>query len=722
MSTFASIALIAAIVNIGLATLIFSNNYRSTLNRVFLLWSFSVSLWSGASVPLLSQITPERAYYWLLVLQAGVFLMPASLFHLSIVTVGTRKYDRILPLAYGITAAFCAMLGMGWMISGARKLKAGYWAVANWGYYLFIIYFLSLTITTLIILYQHQKSASPLNRRRIVALLCAIGALWIFGTNDLLPIFGVTIYPLIDKEFIPIGCAAAIGYAFIIGYSVVQHQLLDFRVGLGKFASSLIRISLHTVIGLFVLSLALLFLSPAVTGNVVWMTIGTVGISGALSSYLFPKILGRGNESLERRLLGDSFLYQEKLADFISAIPVSTNVKMLFEDLEVLLLKIVGIKEYRIVLLDEVTGDLKPFQGYPSLPSNGPARAALTSEFFTIVQKIEEDSFAISSLPRTRWDVFHKELSEYFFAPKAQFCFIFKSDGMPYGFFLISGKGNDEPLTKNDLDLFDLLVRNLGLVINQIRLKERIQVEQELDLLGRISKGLAHDLNNLLTPVWTLLQVTASLDNIDAEIKPLVDSATQNVSAMRSYIRDSLFFSKTMKPQMSVGKIHELVSVALNILTSRAKEKGVVLESRAPDGLEAVLDAVLFQRLVSNLVSNAIDASEVRSSVVVEVQSIRRRDNEPDWLQLRVIDQGEGIGPENLEKMKAAFFTTKDSGDGKRGFGLGLAICRKIVHLHGGILNISSQLGKGTTVQVDLPSGSLPVLIATEALESTVPA
>jgi len=256
------------------------------------------------------------------------------------------------------------------------------------------------------------------------------------------------------------------------------------------------------------------------------------------------------------------------------------------------------------------------------------------------------------------------------------------------------------------------------LVINQIRLKEKLQIEQELDLLGRISKGLAHDLNNLLTPVWTLLQVSASTENSDPEINSLVNSATQNVSAMRNYIRDSLFFSKTMKPQMAVGRVHELVAATLSILSSRAREKGVSFITNPNQNTEAVLDVVLFQRLVSNLVSNAIDASEAGTEIIVDVQSIRRREDEANWLQLRVIDHGEGISPENLEKMKAAFFTTKDSGDGKRGFGLGLAICRKIVHLHGGILNISSQIGKGTTVQVDLPSGSLPVLIAAESLES----
>lgn len=72
-------------------------------------------------------------------------------------------------------------------------------------------------------------------------------------------------------------------------------------------------------------------------------------------------------------------------------------------------------------------------------------------------------------------------------------------------------------------------------------------------------------------------------------------------------------------------------------------------------------------------------------------------------MRIRVIDHGEGISRENLQRLTSAYFTTKDSGDENRGFGLGLAICRKIVHQHGGNLNISSEEKKGTTVTVDLP-------------------
>jgi signal transduction histidine kinase len=73
-------------------------------------------------------------------------------------------------------------------------------------------------------------------------------------------------------------------------------------------------------------------------------------------------------------------------------------------------------------------------------------------------------------------------------------------------------------------------------------------------------------------------------------------------------------------------------------------------------------------------------------------------------VRVRIIDRGEGIKKEDLNRVFTPYFTTKNRGDENRGFGLGLAICRKIVHLHGGNLSIASQVKKGTTVQVDLPT------------------
>jgi signal transduction histidine kinase len=71
------------------------------------------------------------------------------------------------------------------------------------------------------------------------------------------------------------------------------------------------------------------------------------------------------------------------------------------------------------------------------------------------------------------------------------------------------------------------------------------------------------------------------------------------------------------------------------------------------------------------------------------------------------VDQGEGIQPENLERIFTPYFTTKNRGDEQRGFGLGLSICRKVVQIHGGTLKVTSQPKKGTTVLIDLPDRQL---------------
>ena len=112
------------------------------------------------------------------------------------------------------------------------------------------------------------------------------------------------------------------------------------------------------------------------------------------------------------------------------------------------------------------------------------------------------------------------------------------------------------------------------------------------------------------------------------------------------------------------------------------------------------------QRLIANLISNAIDASRPGTQIHVHLERLPRA-GELDWLRLRVVDQGEGIPKENLSRILKPYFTTKNRGDETRGFGLGLAICRKIVNLHGGNLSIASVVKKGTTVQVDLPCRQL---------------
>jgi signal transduction histidine kinase len=105
-----------------------------------------------------------------------------------------------------------------------------------------------------------------------------------------------------------------------------------------------------------------------------------------------------------------------------------------------------------------------------------------------------------------------------------------------------------------------------------------------------------------------------------------------------------------------------------------------------------------------NVLANAIDASPNDGEIRVELFRLAKTEANRDWLRVRVIDHGTGIAPEDLKRIFQPYFTTKKTGDEERGFGLGLAISRKIATLHGGNLVVQSEFGRGTMVDLDLPN------------------
>jgi signal transduction histidine kinase len=189
-------------------------------------------------------------------------------------------------------------------------------------------------------------------------------------------------------------------------------------------------------------------------------------------------------------------------------------------------------------------------------------------------------------------------------------------------------------------------------------------------------------------------------------MEELLPVAMRNVRAMRAYIKESLFFSENLRPDIQLGRLDVLVARACEVARN-SRSKIVNIFTECPGEVLVEMDEVLIQRLLANLISNAIDASSVDAVIRVELLRLMKNDAGRDWLRIRIVDEGEGIRKEDLNRVFTPYFTTKNRGDEGRGFGLGLAICRKIVNLHGGNLSIASQLKKGTTVQVDLPSRQL---------------
>ena len=134
----------------------------------------------------------------------------------------------------------------------------------------------------------------------------------------------------------------------------------------------------------------------------------------------------------------------------------------------------------------------------------------------------------------------------------------------------------------------------------------------------------------------------------------------------------------------------------------RAEEKGIVLkvETTLDPQEQFIGDPTRLLQILVNLLNNAVKFTREKGSVHLEVSN----DSEANCIVFSVTDDGIGISPENLQKLFAPFVQVDSSLSRQyEGTGLGLALVKKLVELHGGHVSVESELGKGTTFIIELP-------------------
>ena len=314
----------ATIFNVALTLLVLGRDFKSRLHRVYVLWGISVTLWNLGVYQLSRGMEDEQpAFFWAKILQLGVIFMPLTLFHLCTIISGV-KTKWLLPGLYVIHSGFAASLFLGWFITGVRPTPAGYWSVPGPAFKWFGAFYVILTIALVAMLYHKQKSSPPMQRTRLRALLLGIVGLWVFGTNDLLPILGYDKYPLIDKyvdiPFYPMGSLSALFYVVIIGYSVLQHRLLDIQVTFSRFAAQFVRLVFMFLIGFTLLLVTEHFAPDSFNPTSFAAALGVLLASALAASFFFPQFFGKGTDKLERQILGDRFEYHARVQSVIETI------------------------------------------------------------------------------------------------------------------------------------------------------------------------------------------------------------------------------------------------------------------------------------------------------------------------------------------------------------------------------------------------------------------
>jgi signal transduction histidine kinase len=701
------IPLAGCFLNAFFAFFVFTRNPRAVPNRIYLAIGLFIAEWNLGQYFMFVVEDHDSALFWTRFLHFGLIIGVVAFFHLMLI-IANYSVGRWIRWLYA-SASLIALTDLTPLfIEGAKNLhESGWYAVAGPLYFTFPL-LLSLMFAGTFVLLRRRRQLPRLQGRRLTPLIWAQFILTLLGVNDILPIIGIDFYPVIGARVFPWGSLAAVFYGIIAAYSVLQYQLLDFRTTLSHVVARFIRFAFLFSIGAALL-IAVASITRSIPPTALALSIAVFCVSAVIAAALFPRLFGgTGFEMWERRMLGDHFEYQDRVAAFIRNLPYHSNLATLLSELHELFTGIFRFDRYFIILRHETDRVFTIARSQPeAMQHQQVSELKVPSPVFTFFERDQPGQLAIGEdYRRVNASQIERQAADQLSRFDTQFAFPLLGDTLLFGLVLVGRKPDGEPFTSTDLQLLTDLAQQLSLVVNQILLKDEVLRAQELELLGRMSRGMAHDLNNLLTPMWTLLQLAHGGMSNEALDEDLIEVALRNLKLVRAYIKEALFFSENLRPDLQIVSLNTLVEqVAETSRKNTRKEISIVTKTSGETLVE--IDEVLIQRMLANLISNAVDASPVGGEIQVEIERLVKTESARDWLRLRVVDQGEGIPRENLDRVSKPYFTTKNRGDEGRGFGLGLAIARKIIALHGGHLNIFSQSRKGTTVQIDLPSRQL---------------
>ena len=234
---------------------------------------------------------------------------------------------------------------------------------------------------------------------------------------------------------------------------------------------------------------------------------------------------------------------------------------------------------------------------------------------------------------------------------------------------------------------------------------------EKLAALGTLLSGVAHELNNPLSNIWSSCQIL--LEEPDAADprgqRKLLLQIDGQCERARNIVRSLLDFARDRPFRMQPVVLRELILETLSFLKAEVPQ-AVRVEVEIPADLRPLADRQRLQQACLNLIRNAVQA--VGAAGLVRISAQRAVDSKPfpvacpppgGMIELRVCDSGPGIAAADLPRIFDPFFTTKEVG---HGMGLGLYIVYQIVDEHGGCITAGNAPGQGALFRLRLPAGA----------------
>jgi signal transduction histidine kinase len=706
---------VSALANIGLGWLVYRRHRRSPINISFGVFVLNIALWTLAVLMGILAKSAAGAFLGIRLSFALAAFIPATFYLFACVFPEGRSIKKLPNFIFLISSTAMAVLIFHPTHLKAVTLGPGI-PITEYGplFSLFVIYFLALMAISLIKLGRKLRVCSGIKRLQIqyvflgslLALICAS------LSNFIAPLLGA-----FQTE--GYGPAFSLLMTVCICYAIVKYSLMDITIVIKS----------TTLYAVLTVAITAGYIGIVVVSN--WLFGDIIGIqslipamlAALLIAFAFAPLKEAIQKFIDRTLFKRRYDHRKIISDLSKNFTSIFNIEKLLDLILKGITGAMGIRKGAIYLRKRENGDYLPYAriiksrcetGLPIIAAGDQLLHWITQSGEIVVREQLERL----SLPGES-RVVAGLLIELGFEVCVPIC----TKNNLTGLIFLGIKERGESFTREDIRMFSTISHHIAVAIENIRLfaeKKIIEVRMRradrLASLGTLAAGVAHEIKNPLVSLKTFTQLLPERYRDREFRESFTQLAGQEVDRINNLVDRLLDFARPVEPEFRLMDLGEVLDDTLLLLRNEiAVQKITVRKDFTGRHLNLEGDREKLKQVFLNLIINALDSMREEGVLAIDGRMIRnntsgemgvhrgldwklRRVYSSDRIMIKISDNGDGIDPGDLPHLFDPFFTTKVTGTG-----LGLAIAHNIIEEHGGITEVESVVGRGTTFTITLP-------------------
>ncbi|HTG00283.1 MAG TPA: ATP-binding protein [Nitrospirota bacterium] len=724
MNPYAIPPLITSVLIFLLGLFVLLKNRTSRTNVLFFLEKFVISVWLFSDYRMFIARTPDDAYFWCKLSYVAIIFIPVFYFHFTQAFLGIQRFRNILLTVYVLGIVFEVLLfSTNYFISGVTKHYWGYYAKVGLLHSVFLAYLALLVAFSLWLLYAgvRDRTRSPEERNKIKLVLLAYLVAY-QAWMDFLPKYGIELYP--------IGSILVGSWVLMVTYAIVRHRLFDIQVVISQGTTY----SLTVILGLLPVAGIVYFLQEVFPLTV---PIALVFALAVLLSFVFHNIYPYAERFVQKRLFKSRLDYYHVLRNFTNDMVAALDLQQLLQRFDQTLRDTLQVSSVAVYLTGPLNGkyplihisdqmnfipgriqkslglsDHRESVEVPTTDLSGLIPQWTSGDALVETAYKAKDVLVLGEMEMLARERKNETLEQAILQmreTKSEVCIPLKRDGRMIGIALLGPRENNKYYTPGDLELLHSIGQNACVAIQNALLVEDMKRSfqllhrtQRFAAIGELVAGMSHEIRNPLMPITYLLELAGN-PTIDRErIKRQTETSWLALRRITGVLNEIEMLAAPYRPELKPVDIEMLLDDVITVLEPQIKEKAQKVIRQYAALPEPLVDSDRLSQAFLDVLLNAIEANPEGGSIWVRTREIVLR-GDLMGLQVEIEDCGNGIAPENIERVFDPFFTTKYKSIMRGGTGLGLSLAQRIMQDHRGTIELVSTEGKGTRVLMNLP-------------------